>query len=259
MSSDLLESMLVWAIVGALGQLVDGALGMAYGVSCTAVLVSIGIGPALASASVHTAKVFTGLVSGGSHLKLGNVEHDIALRLIAPGVIGGVVGAYVCTSVPGRPLTAIVGCILLAMGLIVLHRFVFKHSVPSTTKRLSSRMLLPLGCVAGFTDALGGGGWGPVTTTTLVANKIVPNKAVGSVNFAEFFVTTSEAITFLLLIGWGNFNWFIVLGLIAGGIVCAPIAAWLCKRLPRRALGVLVGAAVVVLSIRMILGAVGVD
>ena len=248
-----MEFLLVWAIVGFLAQLIDGALGMAYGVSSNAVLVSIGIAPALASASVHTAEIFTTLVSGSSHLRLGNVDRSIALRLIIPGVIGGAVGAYVCTSIPGKPLSVIVGLILLTMAFLILYRFGLRNVVHFRTERLPSSMLIPLGCVAGFTDAIGGGGWGPVTTTTLVSTKVIPNRAIGSVNFAEFFVTTSEAITFLLLIGWENFNWFVVLGLLIGGAICAPVAAYACKRLPQRVLGVLVGVTILILSVRMIL------
>jgi len=249
----LFEILLVWAFVGFLAQLIDGALGMAYGVSSTTALVTIGVYPALASASVHTAEIFTTLVSGGAHFKFGNVEHNMALHLVIPGVIGGITGAYVCTSVSGKPLSAIVGFILLFMGFIILYKFAFRNTMHFRTTRPSSKTLVPLGYAAAFTDALGGGGWGPIATTTLVANNVKPNKAIGSVNFAEFFVTTAEAITFLILIGPDNFNWLIVLGLIGGGIICAPIAAWLCKKVPQRILGILVGITVMTLSVRMIL------
>ncbi len=249
----MLETFLIWAFVGFLAQLIDGALGMAYGVSSTTALVSIGVYPALASASVHTAEIFTTLISGSAHLKFGNVESNMALHLAIPGIIGGMTGAYVCISVSGTPLSAIVGFTLLAMGFIILHKFAFKDSSHLQTKRLSSKKLVPLGYAAAFTDALGGGGWGPIATTTLVSNNVKPSKAIGSVNLAEFFVTTAESITFLIFIGPENFNWLIVLGLLAGGIVCAPIAAWLCKKLPQKTLGILVGGTVIILSVRMIL------
>jgi len=253
----LLELVLIWAFVGFLAQLIDGTLGMAYGVSSSTALISIGIYPALASASVHTAEIFTTLVSGSAHFKFGNVERNMALHLVIPGVIGGITGAYVCTSVSGKPLSAIVGFILLAMGFIILYKFAFKSASHFRTENPSSKTLVPLGLVAAFSDALGGGGWGPIATTTLVANNVKPNKAIGSVNFAEFFVTTAETITFLILIGPENFNWLIVLGLLAGGVICAPIGAFVCKKVPHRMLGILVGITVMVLSVRMILKFIG--
>ena len=249
----MLETILVWAFVGFLAQLIDGALGMAYGVSSTTALVTIGVAPALASGSVHTAEIFTTLVSGSSHVRFGNVERNMALHLVIPGIIGGITGAFVAVSVSGKPLSAIVGFILLFMGSLILYKFAFKNRTQYRTKNPSSRALVPLGYVAAFTDALGGGGWGPVATTTLVVNNVKPSKAIGSVNFAEFFVTTAETITFLILIGPESFPWLIILGLLAGGLVCAPIAAWLCKRVPQRLLGILVGVTVVILSVRMIL------
>jgi len=249
----LLETILIWAFIGFLAQLIDGALGMAYGVSSTTALVTIGIYPALASASVHTAEIFTTLVSGSAHFKFGNVEHNMSLHLVIPGIIGGITGAFVAVSVSGKPLSAIVGFVLLSMGFIILYKFTFKNSTHYRTKRPSSKALVPLGYTAAFIDALGGGGWGPIATTTLVANNVKPNKAIGSVNFAEFFVTTAETITFILLIGPENFNWLVVLGLMAGGLICAPFAAWLCKKVPQRILGILVGITVMVLSVRMIL------
>jgi len=249
----LFELFLVWMLVGFLAQFVDGSLGMAYGVSSTTALVTIGVYPALASASVHTAEIFTTFVSGNAHLRLGNVRRDMILSLVIPGVLGGVTGAYVCSTISANPLKVIVGGILLAMGLIILYRFTFKRVIHFRTEKPSSRMLSALGYVAAFMDALGGGGWGPIATTTLVANNVEPSKAIGSVNFTEFFVTVAETLTFLILIGPENFNWEIILGLMAGGLICAPIAALVCKKLPHRILGILVGAAIITLSLRTIL------
>jgi len=149
----------------------------------------------------------------------------MALHLVIHGMIGGITGAYVSTIVSGKPLSAVVGFILLAMGFIILYKFAFKNTTHFRTRRPPSKMLVPLGCAAAFVDALGGGGWGPIATTTLVANNVKPDKAIGSVNFAEFFVTISQTITFLTLIEPENFNWLIILGLITGGLICAPIAA----------------------------------
>jgi len=253
----LLDIILIWTLVGFLAQIIDGALGMAYGVSSTTALVTIGVYPALASASVHTAEIFTTLASGSAHYKFGNVERNMALHLVISGIIGGISGAYVSTSISGKPLSAIVGFILLAMGFIILYKFTFKNILHFRARGLSSKTLVPLGYAAAFVDALGGGGWGPIATTTLVAHNVKPNEAIGSVNFAEFFVTTSETVTFLILIGPENFSWLIILGLIMGGIICTPISARLCKKIPHRILGILVGVTVIILSLRVILKFIG--
>jgi uncharacterized membrane protein YfcA len=249
----MLELFLLWLLVGFLAQLIDGALGMAYGVSSTSALVSIGVYPALASASVHTAEIFTTLASGAWHFKLGNVSRNMIFHLVVPGVIGGATGAFVAVSLSSNILQLVVGCILLFMGLLILFRFVLKRVLQFRKERPSSKMLVPLGYVAAFLDALGGGGWGPIATTTLVTSKVEPNKAIGSVNFAEFFVTITESTTFIILIGPEQFSWLIILGLLIGGVICAPISALACRKLPHRILGTLVGATVIVLSTRMIL------
>lgn len=244
------ETLLLWVFVGFLAQLIDGALGMAYGVSSTTALVSVGIYPALASASVHTAEIFTTFVSGNFHFKLGNVRRDLIMPLAIPGVIGGITGAFACATLSSRLLEPIVGAILLVMGIMILGRFTFKRKLLFRKERPSSKMLIPLGYIAAFIDALGGGGWGPIATTTLVTNNVNPSKAIGSVNFTEFFVTLFEAITFLIFIGPEQFSWEIILGLIIGGVICAPIAAFTCKKVPHRILGIIVGATVVLLSAR---------
>lgn len=253
----MLETILVWALVGCLAQLIDGTLGMAYGVSSTTALVTIGVLPAMASASVHTSEIFTTLVSGSAHLKFGNVDRKMTMRLVIPGILGGITGAYILTTVSGTPLSAVVGVILFIMGFLIFFKFVLRNNVHFRAKRPSSKALAPLGYIAGFTDAVGGGGWGPVATTTLVANNVKPNEAIGSVNLAEFFVTTAETIAFILLLGPENFNWLIVIGLIIGGLICAPVSAWVCRKLPHKVLGVLVGSVVMILSARMILKFVG--
>ena len=250
------ELLLIGLVVGILAQLIDGALGMAYGVSSTTAFVSMGISPVLASASVHTAEIFTTLVSGSSHFRLGNVRKDMLLRLAVPGVIGGVMGAFVSVSLStDSRLQLIVGGVLLFMGILILSKFAFRQALHFRKERPSSRMLVPLGYIAAFLDAIGGGGWGPIATTTLVTNKVKPNEAIGSVNFAEFFVTVAETVTFILLIGAYQFNglWILIIGLIIGGVICAPFAAWACKKLPCRILGMLVGTTVIILSARIIL------
>jgi uncharacterized membrane protein YfcA len=229
--------------VGFVAQMIDGALGMAYGVSSTSLLMSIGISPASASASVHTAEVFTTAASGISHWRLGNVDKQLIKRLIIPGVLGGITGAYILTSVPSNTIKPIVSIYLLIMGLVILWK-AFKRTVTSTPKT----PLVPLGLAGGFFDAIGGGGWGPIVTTTLVARGGAPRFTIGSVNLSEFFVTFAEAVTFLATIGLVHLN--VILGLIIGGVIAAPLGAYICRKLPSRAMMIVVGILIVGLQIR---------
>jgi len=233
---------ITFIIVGFVAQMIDGALGMAYGVSSTTFLLSIGIPPAAASASVHTAEIFTSGVSGLVHLRLGNVDKDLFKRLVIPGVLGGVLGAYVLTAVPGKAIKPFIALYLFVMGLVILLK-----ALKKTKEKVRTR-LFPLGAVGGFLDAIGGGGWGPIVTSTLVANGNHPRFAIGSVNLAEFFVTVAEVAAFLTVIGLTH--WQIIVGLIIGGILAAPLAAYACKRLPARTLKFILGALIMILSVR---------
>ncbi len=237
-------SIVVFIIVGFVAQMIDGALGMAYGVSSTTFLLSLGVSPALASASVHTAEVATTAISGLSHLRLGNVDRALFSRLLIPGVIGGVIGAYILTSIPGDVIKPVVSVYLLLMGLVILR----KSLAPPPEDAPPRKHLVPLGLVGGFFDAIGGGGWGPIVTSTLVAAGNNPRFAIGSVNIAEFFVTICESITFFLTLG--AMRWETVLGLLIGGVAAAPLAAYACARLPTRTLMRLVGVLIVLLSLR---------
>jgi len=230
-------------LVGFAAQMIDGALGMAYGVSSTTFLLSLGIPPATASASVHTAEVFTTGVSGLSHHRLGNIDRALMKGLVIPGVIGGVLGAYVLTALPGDKIRPWVSLYLLVMGLVIIRKALYKGHHTQRARRIAG-----LGFAGGFLDAIGGGGWGPVVTSTLVANGSHPRYAVGSVNAAEFFVTVAQAVAFFLMVGL--VDWKIILGLVAGGVVAAPLAARVCKRLPARTLMVMVGVLIVALSLR---------
>jgi len=248
----MLEVLVVWILVGLAAQLVDGTLGMAYGVTSTTALTAIGIGPALASASVHTSEIFTTLVSGTSHFRLGNVRKDMILHLAIPGVIGGIMGALTAVFLATtRELQLIVGCILLFMGVLIFVRFALKSNLKFKQER--PKWTAPLGWIAAYLDALGGGGWGPIATSTLVTNKMEPSKAIGSVNFTEFFVTLAETITFMVFLGLEQFDWLIIAGLIVGGLAMAPLAAYACKKIPTKVLGVAVGAIVIIQSIRYVL------
>ena len=185
------ENIVIFAIVGFVAQMIDGALGMAYGVSSTTFLLSLGIPPAVASASVHTAEIFTSGISGFSHLRLGNVDKKLFKKLLIPGIVGGIVGAYILTSVPGKVMKPFVALYLLIMGLMILWK-VLKKQVQEVEVRTK---LIPLGLAGGFFDAIGGGGWGPVVTSTLVMRGNHPRFTIGSVNLAEFFVTVAEVAT----------------------------------------------------------------
>jgi uncharacterized membrane protein YfcA len=247
--------LLAMFIVGYLAQFVDGTLGMGYGVFSASLLVSIGLYPVVASASVHTAEVFTTLLSGVSHFKLGNVKRSLVLSLAIPGIIGGVAGAYFLASVPGETIKPFVAVILLLMGLLILYRFlVRKNPVTSENNGHSRWKLTLLGFVAGFMDAVGGGGWGPIATPNLIlSGNDEPRQVVGSINLVEFFVTLAETLTFLVTVGPEAFRWDIVMALLIGGAIAAPMAAFLCKKLPAKALGSLIGMALIGLNVRMLL------
>jgi len=239
-------SIFFFIFVGFIAQMIDGALGMAYGVSSTSLLLAIGIPPAQASASVHAAELVTTAVSGAFHLKFGNVDKKVLRRLLIPGVIGGAIGAYVLTEIPSTIIKPIVAGYLIIMGGIIL----WKAFRQVATRELKTK-LVPLGLVGGFFDAIGGGGWGPVVTTTLVARGKEPRFVVGSVNLAEFFVTLSESFVFILTIGL--IHWKIIVGLMIGGVLAAPLAAYVCSRIPRRPMMCMVGALIIITSLRTLI------
>ena len=239
------QTIIVFIIVGFIAQMIDGALGMAYGVSSTTFLLSIGIPPVAASASVHTAEIFVSGISGLSHLRFGNVDRKLFKRLFVPGIIGGILGAYILTAVPGKTIKPFIGIYLFIMGLVILRKALKRMK----EKRIETR-LFPLGAVGGFFDAIGGGGWGPVVTSTLVARGNNVRFTIGSVNLTEFFVTVAEAATFFTIIGL--VKWQIIVGLITGGVLAAPLAAYVCKKLPSRALMIIIGTLIMTLSIRTI-------
>ena len=248
-------SLLGIGIIGFLAQIVDGALGMGYGVTSSALLMSLGVYPAIASASVHTSEIFTTFVSGVSHFKFGNVRKDLLRPLVLFGVPGGIIGACGLVNLPTKPIKLVVGFILLTMGGLISYRFMFRYKNKTTLeiKKYRPYKLRALGFFAAFIDAIGGGGWGPICTPTLIVTGTEPNKAVGSVNLAEFFVTIAITSTFLILMGYGNFRWDVIFALLIGGIIAAPLAAFCCKKLPKRLLGILVGIIVIMLSIRILL------
>lgn len=221
--------------VGVLAQAIDGALGMAYGVTSTAFLLSAGATPASASASVHIAELFTTGVSGVSHAKLGNVDKRLFLRLLVPGMIGAVIGVLVVTQVDGRALKPYISAYLVIMGLYILSKALRAVRRRKTEHKHVGKLAL----FGGFVDAAGGGGWGPVVTTTLIGSGGDVRTTIGSVNFAEFFLALATAGSFALLAGSGV--WLLVVGLVIGGLFAAPFAALMTRRLHPRVLLVLVG------------------
>jgi uncharacterized membrane protein YfcA len=232
-------SIFVVIIVGFIAQLIDSSLGMAYGVSATSFLLGIGISPAAASASVHTSEIFTTAISGFSHWKLGNVNKEIVKRLLIPGVLGGVLGAYILTTLPGDEIKPFICIYLLIMAI----RIIYKAFKPMIEEREpNSKLLIPLGFVGGTLDALGGGGWGPVVTTTLISTGHSPKKSIGSVNLTEFFV-----VAFIATIGLTHWN--VILGLLIGGIIASPLGALLTKRVPVKALMIIVGTLIILLQL----------
>jgi uncharacterized protein len=229
--------------VGLLAQVVDGALGMAYGVTSTSFLLSVGVPPAAASASVHLAEVFTTGFSGLSHWKLGNVSKSLFKRLLIPGVLGGLVGAYILTSLDGKLLRPWISGYLLFMGIYILVK-AFRRITLTTEP---PTYVAPLALVGGFVDAVGGGGWGPVVTTTLLGSGQEPRQTIGSVNAAEFFIAVCSGFSLALL---GGFTvWTTIAGLVFGGMFAAPLAAVLTKHAPTKVLMVIVGLLISGLSI----------
>jgi len=242
------DNLWVFILVGFLAQLIDGALGMGYGVSSTTFLLSTGVSPAAASASVHTAKVFTTLVSGVSHLRLGNVDRTIFKKLVVPGIIGGVAGAYVLTHVSGAAIKPFISLYLMLMGARIVWKAV--RAAPVLQSAISH--LFPLGLVGSFFDSIGGGGWGPIVTTTLVARGNEPRLSIGSVNLAEFFVAVAQALTFVVAFSFASYD-TVIAGLIIGGVVAAPLAAIICRNLSPRHLMLIVGVLIIFLSARTLL------
>ena len=253
-----MRKLLVLALVGLASQLVDGALGMGYGVTSSSLLLLAGLSPALASASVHLSEIGTTLVSGTAHHRLGNTDWRLVARLGGPGAVGAFLGATVLSRLSTGAAAPATSGILLVLGLYVLIRFAVRPPAGSARRRSphTARLLVPLGLVGGFVDATGGGGWGPVATTTLLARgRTAPRTVVGSVDTAELMVTAAASAGFLAGLGAAGISPTVVGALLAGGTVAAPAAAWLVSRLPAGVLGSAVGGLIVMTNLRTILSA----
>jgi uncharacterized membrane protein YfcA len=240
------DDVLLYIIIGFVAQMIDGAIGMAYGVTASSVLLSLGVPPATASACVHAAETFTTGASGIAHWRLGNVDKKLLLRLAIPGMIGGAIGAYVLAGLPGEALKPYISAYLLVLGVFI----VWKALEVRPLKVPEPRAVAPLGLVGGALDAMGGGGWGPIVTSTLLGQGATPRYAIGSVNLAEFFVTLVISTTFFLTVGLSL--WPIITGLIIGGVIAAPFAAMATKHIPDKVLMLMVGCVVTLLSLRTI-------
>jgi uncharacterized membrane protein YfcA len=244
---ELNESFFYYILGGFVAQMIDGALGMAYGVTSATFLLTLGVPPSAVSASVHASEIFTSGVSGYMHLKFGNVNSKLFKKILVPGVIGAIAGAYLLTSLEKyiyiiKPLVAVYTLIL---GILIIQK--------ALKKRIEKRPIRQIGWLAfagGSLDSIGGGGWGPIVTSTLIARGRHPKYTIGSVNLAEFFVSLASSVTFITIIGFSH--WQVVLGLILGGMVAAPIAANLSRKLPIKTMMIMVGTIVIIVSLRII-------
>ncbi|GAA5158400.1 sulfite exporter TauE/SafE family protein [Viridibacterium curvum] len=243
---DALQSPVFWSAlaVGLLAQIVDGALGMAYGITSSSFLLAAGVSPAMASGATHLAEVFTTGVSGISHLKLGNVDRRLFLSLLLPGIAGALIGTWVLTNIDGKTLKPFVTGYLLLMGLYVLSKAFRKRAA---ARQISAARVAPLALVGGLMDTTGGGGWGPIVTTSLVGAGQDPRTTIGSVNLAEFFLTLSVAAAFFAVLD--HSVWLIVAGLTVGGLFAAPFAALITRHLKTRTLLILVGSLISAISV----------
>jgi len=256
------RSIIVLAVVGLLAQLVDGSLGMAYGVTSTTLLLAVGLTPALASASVHIAEVGTTFASGASHWRFGNVDWSKVGWMAIPGGVGAFLGAVVLVSViSAEAAEPIVAIFLFALGVYILARFSFRRrEKPVRVRPVPGKFLGPLGLVAGFLDAAGGGGWGPISTPTLLSSgRMEPRKVVGTVDTSEFVVAICASVGFLISLSFAEIPWQVVGALLIGGVVAAPIAAYVVRMLPMRVLGTAVGGVILVTNMKTFLEAIGVS
>jgi hypothetical protein len=235
---------LLFVAVGFAAQLIDGAIGMAYGLASTSVLLGLGFPPVTASASVHAAEVFTTGASALSHWRFGNVRWTMVARLAVTGVVGGICGAFFLSAVDGDKIRPFVAVYLGVMGLWIVGKAAFRRN----TQPAEPRMLPVLGLAGGFLDSIGGGGWGPIVTSSIIGQGGVARTAIGSTNASEFLVTLAISGTFFLTVGLEL--WPIILGLILGGVFAAPLAALVVRHMPDRPMMLMVGVLIMLLSVR---------
>jgi len=238
---------LVYVLVGLICGFVDSTLGMGFGVTSATVLITFGITPAVASASVHAAEAVVDLFSAVIHHKLGNVDREIWLRMAVPGVISAVLGASVLSWMSLSSAKPLVRIILILMGGIVLYRHTVNYRIRKV--KLSDREAMALGFVAGFLDVLGGGGWGPIGTPSLILSGSDPKKAVGTIEFTEPFVSLAAVLTFGFTLGFEKFMWNLTIPMIIGGLILTPVSGYLVTKIPRKTLGILIGVWLIALNL----------
>jgi uncharacterized membrane protein YfcA len=255
------KTLVLLALVGLGAQLVDGSLGMAYGVTSTTLLLAIGTNPAAASATVHLAEIGTTLASGLAHWKFGNVDWKVVARIGVPGAVGAFAGATFLAGLSTQVAAPVMSLILLTLGVYILTRFTLRGiDRRHLGKPMRKRFLGPLGLLAGFVDATGGGGWGPVGTPAILASgRMEPRKVIGSIDTSEFLVALAASLGFLVALGSQGVDVAWVVVLLLGGLIAAPLAAWLVRHIPPRMLGSLVGGIIVLTNTRTLLRSDWVD
>jgi uncharacterized membrane protein YfcA len=247
------RKLVVLAVVGLAAQLVDGSLGMGYGVTSSTLLVLAGLTPAAASASVHFSELGTNLASGVSHWRLRNVDWRVVTRIAGPGAVGAFLGATVLSHLSTEAGAPVMAAILAGLGVYIIVRFLLGIR-PRLRSRPGMKFLAPLGLFAGFVDATGGGGWGPVATPALLSDgRMEPRKVIGSIDTSELAVSVAASLGFLLGLGTAGIHWDLALALLAGGLVAAPLAAYLVKVAPTHLLGVAVGGMILLSNSRTLL------
>ncbi|RDY72212.1 sulfite exporter TauE/SafE family protein [Halobacillus trueperi] len=257
-----MQKLTIFALIGFVAQLMDGALGMGFGLSSSTILLSYGLAPAVASASIHMSQIATTAVSGFSHYKFGNVDKRLVMIIAVPGAISAFLGAAFLSYISGEFIRPYISIFLLTLGIYIIFRFLYlsKKTHTKEKKSVNKRFLLPLGIAGGFLDSVGGGGWGPVNTPALLSQSgIAPRKVIGTVDTSEFLVTISATAGFLIFLGHDQFSWLLISSFVIGGVVAAPIAAWLVKTLPSSVLGVLAGGFIILTNTRTLLSSIQVS
>lgn len=238
------QEFIVFFAIGIFAQLVDGTLGMGYGATSTSFLLAYGIPPAVSSTGVHVAEMFTTGASTISHHKFGNINKKLFRHLLIPGVLGSITGAYLLSDViDGESIKPFIAVYMMVLAFIIIKKALVKNIVKKKTKRLDL-----LASFGGFMDSVGGGGWGPIVTSTLLGRGRNPRYTIGTVNAAEFAVAFASGITFMIF--GGIKGWQVIIGLILGGVIAAPIAAFLVNKIPRKPMMIVVGILIIILSLR---------
>ncbi|MDN5876448.1 MAG: sulfite exporter TauE/SafE family protein [Brevibacterium sp.] len=254
-----MRPIIILGLVGLLAQLIDGSLGMAYGVTSTTLLLAAGVAPASASAAVHLSEIGTSLASGIAHHRFGNVDWKTVSILAVPGFIGAFGGATFLAGLSGDAATPWVSALLLVLGVYVIWRFLaLGGRRPVFRARPGVKLLVPVGLIGGALDSIGGGGWGPVGTTTLLSSgRLEPRKVIGSIDTSEFVVAVGGSLGFLFALGSSGIDWSIAGALLVGGVIAAPLAAWLVKILPARVLAIAAGGIIIITNARTLTFALG--